>query len=104
MDKNGIAIFGVGRVGLPLALVLADRGFKVTGIDVDPYRISLLQHKIMPFLEEGAQPLLEKHEGRNFLIFSEQHLGRVVSENQTVILTLGTPIDDTYSPNFAQIE
>ena len=104
MDKNGIAIFGVGRVGLPLALVLADRGFKVTGIDVDPYRISLLQHKIMPFLEEGAQPLLEKHQGRNFLIFSEQHLGRVVSENQTVILTLGTPIDDTYSPNFAQIE
>lgn len=104
MDNNKIAIFGVGRVGLPLALVLADKGFKVTGIDVDPYRISLLKHKIMPFMEEGAQPLLEKHSGKNFQIFSQQHLGRVISENPIVILTLGTPIDDTYSPNFSQIE
>lgn len=103
MDKK-IAIFGVGRVGLPLALVLADKGFQVTGIDVDPYRISLLKHKIMPFLEEGAQPLLEKHSGKNFQIFSQQHLGRIVSENETIIITLGTPIDDTYSPNYSGIE
>ena len=27
MDEKKIAIFGVGRVGLPLALVLADKGF-----------------------------------------------------------------------------
>ena len=99
-----IAIFGVGRVGLPLALVLADRGFKVTAIDVDQYRVSLLKHKIVPFLEKGAQVLLEKHSGKNFQIFSQQHLDRVVSENETVIITLGTPIDDTYSPNFSQLE
>ena len=104
MESNSIAIFGVGRVGLPLALVLADKGFQVTGIDVDPYRISLLKQKIMPFLEEGAQPLLEKHSGKNFQIFSQQHLDRVVSENQIIILTLGTPIDDTYSPDFGGIE
>lgn len=104
MDNQKIAIFGVGRVGLPLALVLANKGFNVTGIDVDPYRISLLKHKIMPFLEEGAQPLLEKHSGRNFQIFSQKHLDRVVCENQTIILTLGTPIDDTYTPDFGQIE
>lgn len=104
MDNKKIAIFGVGRIGLPLALVLADKGFQVTGIDVDPYRISLLRHKIMPFLEEKAQPLLEKHGGKNFQIFSQQHLGRVILENKVVILTLGTPIDDTYSPNFSQIE
>ncbi|OGE42669.1 hypothetical protein A3B45_00500 [Candidatus Daviesbacteria bacterium RIFCSPLOWO2_01_FULL_39_12] len=103
MDKK-IAIFGVGRVGLPLALVLADKGFQVTGIDVDPYRISLLKHKIMPFMEEGAQRLLEKHSGKNFQIFSQQHLDRVVSENDIIILTLGTPIDDTYSPDFGGIE
>lgn len=104
MEDTKIAIFGVGRVGLPLALVLADKGFKVTGIDVDPYRISLLKQKIMPFMEEGAQSLLNKHAGENFQIFSQHHLDRVVSENKIVILTLGTPIDDTYSPDFAGIE
>lgn len=104
MDKKKIAIFGVGRVGLPLALVLADKGFQVTGIDVDPYRINLLKHKIMPFMEERAQPLLTKHSGKNFQIFSQEHIDRIVSENSVIIFTLGTPIDDTYSPNFSDIE
>lgn len=104
MDNNKIAIFGVGRVGLPLALVLADKGFQVTGVEVDPYRISLLKHKIMPFLEEGSQPLLEKHSGKNFQVFSQEHIDRIISENSFIIFTLGTPIDDTYSPNFTDIE
>ncbi len=104
MDFDKIAIFGVGRVGLPLALVLADKGFSVTGIEVDPYRISLIKHKIMPFMEEGAQPLLEKYQGNRFDIFSHEHLNRIVSENKIIIFTLGTPIDETYSPNFEDIE
>lgn len=104
MDSSKIAIFGVGRVGLPLALVLADKGFQVTGIDVDSYRINLLKHKIMPFMEEGAQSLLTKHSGKNFQVFSQEHIDRVVAENEIIIFTLGTPIDDTYSPNFSDIE
>lgn len=104
MEDKRIAIFGIGRVGLPLALVLADKGFQVTGIDTDPYRISLLKHKIMPFIEEGAKSLLEKHIDNKFQVFSQQHLSRVVVGNKIIILTLGTPIDDTYSPNFKQLE
>lgn len=104
MNDGKIAIFGVGRVGLPLALVLADKGFQVTGIDVDPYRINLLKNKIMPFMEEGAQPLLEKHSGKNFQVFSQEHIDRIVAESEMIIFTLGTPIDDTYSPNFSDIE
>lgn len=104
MEDKRIAVFGVGRVGLPLALVLADQGFQVTGIDVDEYRISLLKHKIIPFVEEGAQLLLEKYINNRFQIFSQKHFLKVVSENKIIILTLGTPIDDTYSPNFKQLE
>lgn len=104
MEDRRVAVFGIGRVGLPLALVLADKGFYVAGIDTDPYRISLLKHKIMPFIEEEAQSLLEKYINNRFQVFSQQHLSRVVSENKIIILTLGTPIDDTYSPNFKQLE
>ncbi len=101
---NKIAIFGVGRVGLPLALVLADKGFQVTGIDVDSYKINLLKHKIMPFLEKNAQSLLDKHGGKNFQVFSQEHIDRLITENSVIIFTLGTPIDDTYTPNFSDIE
>lgn len=103
-QRANIAVLGVGRVGLPLALVLADKGFQVTGIDVDSYRIDLLKHRIMPFMEEGAEPLLKKHSGKNFQIFSQEHTDRIITENEVIIFTLGTPIDDTYSPNFSDIE
>lgn len=104
MGNKKIAIFGVGRVGLPLALVLADKGFQVRGIDVDFFRINLLKNKIMPFLEEGTKPLLDKHSGKNFQIFSQEHIDRIIAESEVIIFTLGTPIDDTYSPNFSDIE
>lgn len=104
MRDKRIAIFGIGRIGLPLALILADKGFQVTGVDVDPYRISLLRHKIMPFMEEGAQSLLDKHSGKKFQVFSQEYIDRIVAENEIIIFTLGTPIDETFSPNFSDIE
>jgi len=55
-------------------------------------------------MEEGAAQLLEKHSGKNFQVFSQEHIDRIVAENAVIIFTLGTPIDDTYSPNFSDIE
>lgn len=103
MEKN-IVVLGVGRVGLPLALVLADVGFDVVGIDIDPFRVTLLEKKTMPFLEEGADELLQKYGGNKFQIFSSDEQDRVISESKYIIVTLGTPIDETYSPDHKQIE
>ena len=36
-ERNlNIAVVGLGRVGLPMAAILANAGFAVTGIDVSP--------------------------------------------------------------------
>lgn len=104
LNDNKIVIFGVGRVGLPLALVLADKGFDVSGIDVDPARVAFLQSKKMPFLEEGADELLEKYIGKKFRIYAQDHIKESLAENKFIILTLGTPIDQTFSPDHSQIE
>ena len=40
-----IAVLGMGYVGLPLAVVFADAGFEVTGIDPDERKINALQAK-----------------------------------------------------------
>ena len=104
LKEKNIVIFGVGRVGLPLALFLADKGFKVAGVDVDPVRVNSLKAKQMPFLEEGAEPLLQKHIGNNFNIYSNDEAPNIVAESKYIILTLGTPIDHTNSPDHSQIE
>lgn len=44
-----IAVWGLGKMGLPLACVFADRGFSVTGIDVDASLINKIN--------EGENPL-----------------------------------------------
>ena len=44
-----VSVVGLGRVGLPLALSLADRGLEVLGIDSDPARLETVREGRMPF-------------------------------------------------------
>ena len=56
-----VAVVGLGRVGLPLALSFADRGLRTIGVDRDPARARVaLREGRMPFAEAGAQELLER--------------------------------------------
>jgi UDP-N-acetyl-D-glucosamine dehydrogenase len=49
-----IGIVGLGYVGLPLALLFAEEGFRVTGLDIDPAKVEALNagrsyiHRILP--------------------------------------------------------
>ena len=58
--SHDVAVVGLGRVGLPLALTFADRGLRVIGVDRDPERLGALREKRMPFEEPGAQELLAR--------------------------------------------
>lgn len=45
-DKSNLAkvgIVGLGYVGLPLALAMADAGYEVVGVDVDPEKVRMLE-------------------------------------------------------------
>ncbi len=96
-----VAIVGLGRVGLPLALAFARAGFRVEGIDISGELVARLLTRQMPFLEEGAQELLGKTVGASF--FPSLELERV--ENcEAIILTLGTPVDEHMNPILSQVE
>jgi UDP-N-acetyl-D-mannosaminuronic acid dehydrogenase len=62
-----ITVFGLGKMGLPLALVFADAGGIVTGYDVSEDRVSTVNRGVNPFpFEPGLHELLTKNlsEGR----------------------------------------
>ena len=100
-SKNKVTVVGIGRVGLPLALVLADKGYEVIGADVDKARLNLISKGKLPFIEEGAEPLLKKYYGNRFT--AVEKLGSSLEKSEIIIITLGTPIDGNYTPNFSQI-
>lgn len=102
LNKNLIVV-GIGRVGIPLALVFAKEGFDVIGIDVSKERLEAIEKGKLPFIEEGAQPLLKKFLNKGFVVMHETKLPEVIPNASAIILTLGTPMSDNFIPDVTQI-
>lgn len=96
-----ISVIGIGRVGLPLALVLSQSSNAIVyGIGRDEAKIAAINKGKMPFMEKGALPILRKHVGKNF--FATTDISNIEKSN-FIILTLGTPVDENMNPVYSQI-
>lgn len=58
MGSQGITVVGLGKLGLPLALILAEKGFAVTGFDTDPALRGELVARRTRLHEPGVAELL----------------------------------------------
>jgi UDP-N-acetyl-D-mannosaminuronic acid dehydrogenase len=82
-----VVVLGLGYVGLTLALVMADSGFYVTGVDVNNERIISLTNGVSYIHELGLPELLKEQKGKNL------HLETRIPENGDVyVISVGTPI------------
>jgi UDP-N-acetyl-D-mannosaminuronic acid dehydrogenase len=84
-----VAVVGLGRVGLPLALSFADRGLAVIGVDNDPDRLGAVREGRMPFEETGAQELLDRVHASGRLSLTERVADAAGAHH--IVITLGTP-------------
>ena len=80
-----VAVIGLGRVGLPLALAFADAGLRVLGIDKDADRLDAVRAKRMPFKEPGTDELLARVE------LDVSSRASDAAQSDAIVLTLGTP-------------
>jgi UDP-N-acetyl-D-mannosaminuronic acid dehydrogenase len=84
-----IGVIGMGRVGLTLALTLANSGFKILGIENDDTIVKSLNNGIPHFYENGMEALLKKH-----LREGNLRVRNKIDESQDVyIIAVGTPVD-----------
>jgi UDP-N-acetyl-D-mannosaminuronic acid dehydrogenase len=81
-----VAVIGLGRVGLPLALAFADAGLRVLGIDNDPDRLDAVRSRRMPFKEPGTDELLER------VAIDVSARASDAAQSDAIVLTLGTPM------------
>jgi UDP-N-acetyl-D-mannosaminuronic acid dehydrogenase len=84
-----VAVIGLGRIGLPLALSFADRGLRVIGVDNDPARLRAVAAATMPFREPGAQELLERVSTSGRLTLADRVADGAAARD--IVITLGTP-------------
>jgi UDPglucose 6-dehydrogenase len=97
-----ILIVGLGYVGMTTGLVLAEQGWKVTGLDVDEGKISSLRQGVMPFYEPGMDLLLTKHLKGGSMDFSSDPAA-AIREHDAIFLCVGTPSSPHGSADLAYI-
>lgn len=83
-------IIGLGRIGLPLALVSADSGINITGIDIKKTVINQLKNKQTPFHEPHMDQLLNKHLNKIFFPKLPQDATDDIKNTDYIIFTIGT--------------
>jgi UDP-N-acetyl-D-mannosaminuronic acid dehydrogenase len=93
---------GGGRVGLPFGLVLCDHGHTVTIVDRDPARLAAIGAGRMPFVEHGAEPLLQKCLTSGRLLLKSDY--KTLPEQDVIIVTIGTPVDEYLDPSVRQFD
>ncbi len=84
-----VAVIGLGRIGLPLAISFADRGMRVLGVDIDARRLQAVRDARMPFEEPGAQDALDRVHAAGMLEVSDHVADAALAEH--IVITLGTP-------------
>jgi UDP-N-acetyl-D-mannosaminuronic acid dehydrogenase len=87
--SHDVAVIGLGRVGLPLAITFADHGLSVLGIDKDAELLGTLKAGRMPFKEPDTEDPLARVVASQHLELSERAADAAQAE--AIVLTLGTP-------------
>jgi len=88
---------GAGHVGLPLSIVFAAKKRRVLIYDVNQESMDIIRSGRMPFMEQGAEPLLREALAKGLLTFTSQ--AKDIAKAKTVVITIGTPVDEFLTPS-----
>ena len=84
---NQICVLGLGYIGLPTSLLLANTGARVTGFDVDTCKLEKLKEGELYFVEKDLNTLFQEvHKKGTFHVSSE------VTPSNVFIIAVPTPV------------
>src|SRR3989338_5072993 len=99
--KISVGVVGFGYIGSCIGSVLAERGINVVGIDTNKILIEEIKKGTInihePQLKELISKTVKSGKLRATLDFSE------LQNVDIIIITVGTPLSEDYSPNMAHI-
>jgi UDPglucose 6-dehydrogenase len=88
--RHRVTVLGTGYLGVAHAACLAELGFDVLGIDVDPAKIDALSRGELPFYEPGLAPLLQSGLKSGRLSFSTSY-AEAAAFGDVHFICVGTP-------------
>lgn len=84
-----IAVVGMGYMGLPIASLLAQAGYSVTGVDLNKDKVESINRAECPFDEVGLPELITKVVSQGYLTANTQ-----IPSSDTYLVAVPTPHKD----------
>ena len=85
-----IVVIGTGYVGLVTGTCFAERGNKVTCVDIDDTKINNLLKGILPIYEPGLEELVKSNIDQERLFFTTS-ITDVIDGADLIFIAVGTP-------------
>ncbi len=90
---------GLGYIGLPTAIIAAQHGIEVTGVDINPQVVELTNQGIIHIVEPGLQELCKKVVENGTLKAS-----RTPREADAYFIVVPTPFKGNHEPDISYVE
>lgn len=98
-----IGVIGLGHVGLPTALSLAEIGWQVIGVDSSEAMVEKIKRGESPFYEPGQQELLTKHiKNSKFTVTTD--IDETIRSASVLFICVGTPQRENGDPDLKDVE
>jgi len=91
-----VAIVGLGYVGLPTGIALADAGFDVIGIDVSERRVADIREGSADLLPDDQERLTDVLAAERFVLTCAAD---ALSDADAVLICVPTPVDEDRRPD-----
>jgi UDP-N-acetyl-D-glucosamine dehydrogenase len=95
--KMQISIIGLGYVGLPLAVLAAQKGYSVNAIDVNEKKVESIKDKKTPFKDEKLEKELKQVELNATTDMS------FLKDSDIILVCVPTPVDHLHNPDLGPV-
>ncbi len=99
MFERGVAVIGLGYIGLPTGATLASHGINVLGVDVDPDVVDQINAGKAPFAEPDLSAAVERAVQKGLLSARLD-----VPEADVYLIAVPTPFKGDHQPDLAYVE
>ena len=92
-------IIGLGYIGLPTAIVAADNGIAVIGVDINPHVVETVNKGQIHIVEPGLEEFCRRVIGKGSL-----KAQTVPEESDVYLIVVPTPFTGNHEPDISYVE
>jgi UDP-N-acetyl-D-mannosaminuronic acid dehydrogenase len=97
--ERGIAVIGLGYIGLPTSAAIASHGVRVKGVDVNPSTVDAINNGAVPIVEPDLDVAVAGAHARGHLTASQE-----TPEADAFLIAVPTPFKDGHEPDLSYVQ